>query len=464
MYPGSQSKTRENSPRRILVLRSVQILTTRPQNLSVHEAFYWLCICVYLHCQKFRSQHLLNHHKFAQRQKNGIMIETHEDIWRHYIKSTRFKVHFVSLLPISLILYLFNVRPSRIIFFCRLIRLLRLRYITELLENVFAVMLKVGININESGRHFLKMIGMVLLTAHFSACMFIFMSSMYGNNGNQSSWLTFNNIEGSIVSTTPSNVQYSVSLYWSLYTLTTVGYGDIYPQTSIETSWAILIMMLAALLCDAGVTAILSHLVDTLDRKSALLNQNVKRMGNYLKARSIPDKTFNRLKKYYANTQLNQHGVNETQIFKLLPISLKHEILVTTMWESFTETNGLFNENAVHSSHTKYDHGTLLTIIKNMKPKTFFTGQTIVKKKDIWQGLYFIIAGHVKIKQTVTNFHDEEKKDESNSIHIYENTLIGKPGEHANIACFIEILTDTYYISTIDFKQILREILICKLK
>ena len=99
-----------------------------------------------------------------------------------------------------------------------------------------------------------------------------------------------------------------------------------------------------------------------------------------------------------------------------------------------------------------------------MKPKTFFTGQTIVKKKDIWQGLYFIIAGHVKIKQTVTNFHDEEKKDESNSIHIYENTLIGKPGEHANIACFIEILTDTYYISTIDFKQILREILICKLK
>ena len=73
-------------------------------------------------------------------------------------------------------------------------------------------------------------------------------------------------------------------------------------------------------------------------------------------------------------------------------MTLKHEILITTMWESFSNKNSLFSDNVIHSPASNYDHGTLITIIKNMAPQMFFAGQNIVKMNHTWRGLYFIIG------------------------------------------------------------------------
>ena len=276
--------------------------------------------------------------------------------------------------------------------------------------------------------------------------------------------MTWNQIQGNTLSSTSPNVQYSVSLYWSRYTLTTVGYGDIYPKTTIETVWAIFIMMLAALLCDAGITAILAHLIDTLDRKSAMINQNIQRVRKYFAIRALPEKVSLHLKKCYASTQYDECNINESLILKSLPLSLKHEILVTTMWETFSTSNPLYNENAIHEAHIKYDHGYLLTIIKNMVPKMFFAGQTMIKYEAEWQGLYFLVSGHIKI-MTPGNISDSGKTIiQSSSLDVYEKILLGNPGKMSRCTCFIGMLTNTYYICKETFRRIQNEILLIKLK
>jgi hypothetical protein len=222
--------------------------------------------------------------------------------------------------------------------------------------------------------------------------------------------------------------------------------------------------MLAALLCDAGITAILAHLIDTLDRKSAMINQNIHQVGKYFAIRALPEKISLHLKKCYASTQYDECNINESLILKSLPLSLKHEILVTTMWETFSTPNSLYNENAIHGAHIKYDHGYLLTIIKNMIPKMFFAGQTMIKYEAEWQGLYFLVSGHIKIV-TPGNISDSGKTIiQSSSLDVYEKTLLGHPGKVSRSTCLIGMLTNTYYICKERFQRIQNEILLIKLK
>ncbi len=402
--------------------------------------------------------------KFARKKKNGIIIDKRNEIRQDYMQSTRFKLQLLALLPINYIAYMSSIRSSRILFSCRVTRLFRLSYLTDLLQNIFVMVKWFGIHVNESRKHLIKMFGIVILAAHFSACVFICISSLYPQKKQQRSWMTWNHIQGNTLSSTSPNVQYSVSLYWSFYTLTTVGYGDIYPKTTIETVWAIFIMMLAALLCDAGITAILAHLIDTLDRKSAMINQNIQQVRKYFAIRALPEKVSLHLKKCYASTQYDECNINESLILKSLPLSLKHEILVTTMWETFSTSNPLYNENAIHEAHIKYDHGYLLTIIKNMVPKMFFAGQTMIKYEAEWQGLYFLVSGHIKI-MTPDNMSDSgETIIQSSSLDVYEKILLGNPGKMSRCTCFIGMLTNTYYICKETFRRIQNEILLIKLK
>lgn len=50
--------------------------------------------------------------------------------------------------------------------------------------------------------------------------------------------------------------------------VTTVGFGDVSPQRDVERLYAIVAMFLGAILCDAGLTAILTALIDSLDSKA----------------------------------------------------------------------------------------------------------------------------------------------------------------------------------------------------
>jgi voltage-gated potassium channel len=67
---------------------------------------------------------------------------------------------------------------------------------------------------------------------------------------------------------------YALALYWSVTTITTVGYGDIGPDNAAERIYCILVMMIGVFLYSYTIGA-LSNLLTNLDRRKAKLNRKL---------------------------------------------------------------------------------------------------------------------------------------------------------------------------------------------
>jgi hypothetical protein len=76
----------------------------------------------------------------------------------------------------------------------------------------------------------IKLIVSILLLAHFTACIWYFLAKYEMNNGVQTTWLG----DTESASQLSFAEKYTMSLYFIVVTMTTVGYGDITAHTTIE--------------------------------------------------------------------------------------------------------------------------------------------------------------------------------------------------------------------------------------
>lgn len=90
--------------------------------------------------------------------------------------------------------------------------------------------------------NFLRMLFILLVIAHWSACLFYFIGTIRAK-GESATWITRYGFQDS----TPIEM-YVNAMYFSITTMTTIGYGDIVPVSSSEY---IVVMFLELL---AGIT------------------------------------------------------------------------------------------------------------------------------------------------------------------------------------------------------------------
>jgi hypothetical protein len=101
---------------------------------------------------------------------------------------------------------------------------------------------------------FLKVITVILLIAHWIACLFFYIGSIELDN-TAVCWLTIANMQDAA-----TYDKYIISLYWAF---TTVGYGDVAPYTMNEKIYAIFSMLIAC-----GVFAYVVGSIETIARRS----------------------------------------------------------------------------------------------------------------------------------------------------------------------------------------------------
>ena len=125
---------------------------------------------------------------------------------------------------------------------------------------------------------------------------------------------------------TPLSEKYVAGIYWAFTTLTTVGYGDIIPSTDSERIFVTFSMMIGALLF-AYIVGDIGSLLNTLDRQSALVEEKMDAVKEYLAWRDLPRDLSIRTRRYYEHYYTRRAVFDEEAILGSLNPQLHYEVV-----------------------------------------------------------------------------------------------------------------------------------------
>lgn len=192
-----------------------------------------------------------------------------------------------------------------------LLRLLRLIQLNLLLRDQHLVasrsplvkrLMRLGINIG--------------LVCHFIACVWL----LLGWSDPLASW-----IAGRLTTETTFTSQYIRSLYWTVTTLTTVGYGDITPGTDAEYLFASGVMLVGASVY-AYVIASFASIVGQINARHSQFQQRAQFVTGFLHRQGLPEHLIARVENYYHNRWVRYEDYNQDELLRDLPQALELEV------------------------------------------------------------------------------------------------------------------------------------------
>jgi ion transport protein/cyclic nucleotide-binding protein len=297
-------------------------------------------------------------------------------IRRHYLQ-THFGVDLIANLPLGMLLWLAGDPqwgPFSAVLWVRLLTLLRLSRFFVILRRWEALSWT-----HPGYLRVFKYMGIILVITHCIACLWFALAYVDGFPAD--SWV----IAAGIESTDPVS-QYVRSLYWTITTMTTVGYGDISPGRTAEYVLAMVIMLMGASLYAfviGGVASLLSNLQAA--RNSHW--EHMETVEQYLRARRIPVHLTNKVHNYYEYLWERHKGLNEQGLLRDLPESLRLDIMLHLARDVLAKVP-LFQ----HSAPPLRD-----ALLMALTPATYAPGNAIVREGDSGDSIVFITSGEGEI-------------------------------------------------------------------
>ncbi|CAD8072680.1 unnamed protein product [Paramecium sonneborni] len=167
----------------------------------------------------------------------------------------------------------------------------------------------------------LKLTFIMLFVAHWLACIWHFIADQEKSSDGYS-WLTAQGLQDS-----EWYVKYIASVYWATATMTTVGYGDITPVTSVEKIFGIVVMLLACCIF-AYIMNSIGGIFVSMDYNEKLIRQKMGQANQFLKSNDIPKDLQARVRKYLEyKYEKESTQVNEKEALDVLSYSLRVEVL-----------------------------------------------------------------------------------------------------------------------------------------
>jgi hypothetical protein len=160
----------------------------------------------------------------------------------------------------------------------------------------------------------------VFVFVHFSACLWYYVARM--SDFNIDTWV----FRYGLMDKDKGHL-YLVSFYWSLTTLTTVGYGDIAPKTMEEVILCT-IWMFFGVGFYSYIISILTSVLTSVDSRQAALERKYKQLDLFAHEKWLPTSLVKSIKQniFKHTDQVVLENTQIQELFRIIPQNLKIEI------------------------------------------------------------------------------------------------------------------------------------------
>ena len=217
----------------------------------------------------------------------------------------------------------------------------------------------------------------VLLGTHLMTCLWYFLARLEGLG--PETWVS---LRGMADSSIPD--LYVASLYWTITTLATVGYGDIIPNTSLERVIAMLWMFIGVCFFSFTIGS-LATLLNTLDSKEAVLSNKLAAIDEFAEESKL-DKDLRTRLKHALRYSVEQTGFSSSDkriTFNELPRQLRYEVALA-MHRGAAKSIPFFSDK---------DQVFIASIIPFLNSTFLPASSDVYMEGDYAEEIYFIVSG-----------------------------------------------------------------------
>ncbi|EWS74161.1 cation channel family protein (macronuclear) [Tetrahymena thermophila SB210] len=227
----------------------------------------------------------------------------------------------------------------------------------------------------------------VITVAHIAAIGWYFVGISESNN-NQNNWL-----DKLSISSYTYYQKYIYSIYWSITTMTTVGYGDISASNSAEALYITITMILFSCVFAYSINNI-GFILQEIEKSSKQLNDDITTIQRYLIRKDVNIQLKSRVRHYLsflAQEQKDRDKQQEDKILSVLSNKLRDEIT--------QEINSkILNNYLIFSSN--FSQSTLNKLIFIMQEILVNPNEVIITEgQSDDSSIYFIQNGIIEIYQ-----------------------------------------------------------------
>lgn len=311
--------------------------------------------------------------------KDGFVISFPKSFGRIY-RNDEFGLDMVSAFPACFLAYAIDA-PAQVYGILRLFQFLRAVRFGKYLEGlVDAVNTRTRIVVTTATLRVCQIFMIILFLCHWFSCVFHLMGRQ---EETYDTWIIADEMQGESMGR-----RYLRSFYWSLYTVTTIGYGSVPIVTIHERVLAMVAMAVGAVICDAGLTAVLASIVAKKDRQAGTNNRRIQCSKLFMSTNGVEEHLQKRIFEFYAYADNELQNIDENEIIGDLSSSLKCEILSHFCFDSLREI-AYFDE---------YSDGAIFSLIKTLKPYIAVPGEHLSEVGKECHHLYVFRKGSVQSK------------------------------------------------------------------
>uniref|UniRef100_A0A2P2JG54 Potassium channel n=1 Tax=Rhizophora mucronata TaxID=61149 RepID=A0A2P2JG54_RHIMU len=226
-----------------------------------------------------------------------------------------------------------------------------------------------------------RLICVTLFSVHCAGCLYYLLADRYPHHGK--TWISI---------LFPDNfrdislwVRYISAMYWSITTMTTVGYGDLHAVNTMEMIFTVF-YLLFNLCLTAYIIGNMTNLVVEGTRRTMKFRDSIEAASNFVHRNHLPRRLKEQILAYmclrYKAESLNQHQLME-QLPKSIFKSICQHLFLSTVEKAY-----LFKG---------VSRDTLLLLVAKMKAEYIPPREDVVMQNEAPEDIYIIVSGQVEI-------------------------------------------------------------------